>query len=85
MKRNIQAARYLLLHRSQDTIFQIVLQQKSSEQHKEYETIHIYAKSLVDMYTLNISIKNRIIHSDNTCSAKSAFTYLHNYNKRHIE
>lgn len=61
---------------------------KFLEKHREYETIHVHANSLIYMYAIKIAnkidIKNRIIHSHNTKSQRNVLRYLHNHNKKHI-
>lgn len=62
---------------------------KFLEEHREYETIHVHANSLIYMNAIKIAkklkIKNRIIHSHNTRPQKDILVYLHKHNKKHID
>lgn len=62
---------------------------KFLEKHREYETIHVHANSLIYMYAIKIAkklkIKNRIMHSHSTKPKKDMLVCLHKHNKKHID
>lgn len=58
-------------------------------EHREYDTIHVHANSLMYMCVLKLAkklgIKNIIIHSHSTSAKNRKFNFIHNFNKRKIE